>query len=302
MFCPSCGTQNPDGARFCAHCGTTFAPAAPTRPAPDQAAPAQETPAQFGARGTVSRLGVAGVVISALVVVALLALPWLSLADIPRTFVGELQPYAQQIQSYVSSASSYTDSLTLQPMQDAASALDGLKADYPTYEAGAFASQVAAILRAAGTTGIPTEVASSLQPIVSVLDGLSPVCAVVGVVALAAGALCLVANVVALLRGRNGTLRRLPLVGFAVVTLVCLAWAVAIGVANSQISSSLASAVTPSLLGAAAKGNPFTGSMTALANYAVSFPFFSLSLGTLVALVLSVAGVVVSALNLRRRA
>ncbi|HYF74313.1 MAG TPA: FHA domain-containing protein [Nocardioides sp.] len=36
-FCTSCGTQNPDDARFCAQCGTrlvTATPASPTTPAP----------------------------------------------------------------------------------------------------------------------------------------------------------------------------------------------------------------------------------------------------------------------------
>ncbi len=33
-FCTSCGTQNPDDARFCAQCGTRLLTAAPTTPAP----------------------------------------------------------------------------------------------------------------------------------------------------------------------------------------------------------------------------------------------------------------------------
>lgn len=300
MFCPSCGAQNPDGARFCAHCGATFASAAPTQAAPTQPASASAV-AQGRTRGPVSGLGVAGAVISVLVIVALLALPWLSLADIPRTFVGELQPYAQQIQSSLASASSYADPLAVQPMQSAATALGELKADYGTYEAGAFASQVATILRAAGSMGIPAQLASALQPIVSMLDGLSPVCAAVGIIALVVSALCLVANIVALIRGGNKTLRRLPLAGFAVIALVCLVWAVAVGIANSQISASLVSAIRPALMNGLTE-NPFTGSLTALAGHAVSFPFLSLSLGTIVALVLSVAGLVVSALNLRKRA
>lgn len=35
MFCSKCGTENPDGARFCASCGTALAVAAPVQaPAP----------------------------------------------------------------------------------------------------------------------------------------------------------------------------------------------------------------------------------------------------------------------------
>lgn len=299
MFCPSCGAQNPDGARFCGHCGATFSSTA----AQPQPAPAQAGPASAQARGPVSGLVVAGVVVSALVVVALLALPWLSLADIPRTFVGELSPYAQQLQANAVSALSYaTDPLTIQPVQDAASALGSLKTDYSAYEAGAFASQVAAVLRSAGAMGVPVGVASSLQPIITMLDGLAPACTAVGVVALVVGVLCLAANVIGLVGHGNRTARRLPLVGFALTVAVCLVWLVVIGVANSQISSALINAIKPALMSATASGNPFTSSLTALANHAVSFPFLALPLGTMVALVLSVAGLVVSALRLRRRA
>jgi hypothetical protein len=42
MFCPQCGTNLPDGARFCPNCGATVA--APTQQA--SAAPAQPAPAQ----------------------------------------------------------------------------------------------------------------------------------------------------------------------------------------------------------------------------------------------------------------
>ncbi len=42
MFCPKCGKENPDGARFCAGCGKAFEAAAPT--APVQEAVVTETP------------------------------------------------------------------------------------------------------------------------------------------------------------------------------------------------------------------------------------------------------------------
>lgn len=46
MFCKNCGTQNQDGARFCAGCGAdlTPAPAQPVYQAPVQQAPAQQAP------------------------------------------------------------------------------------------------------------------------------------------------------------------------------------------------------------------------------------------------------------------
>lgn len=34
MFCSKCGTENPDGARFCASCGVALAAAAPVQAAP----------------------------------------------------------------------------------------------------------------------------------------------------------------------------------------------------------------------------------------------------------------------------
>lgn len=44
MFCPNCGTQNADGAKFCSGCGNTLTPdvnAAPVQPQAPYAAPAQ---------------------------------------------------------------------------------------------------------------------------------------------------------------------------------------------------------------------------------------------------------------------
>src|SRR5215213_2461239 len=35
MFCPNCGAQNADTAKFCEKCGTAVTPAAPAPPHPD---------------------------------------------------------------------------------------------------------------------------------------------------------------------------------------------------------------------------------------------------------------------------
>ena len=46
-FCSSCGTENPDGAKFCAKCGNSVAASAAPQPPAQPAAPAQpEAPAQ----------------------------------------------------------------------------------------------------------------------------------------------------------------------------------------------------------------------------------------------------------------
>lgn len=48
MFCPKCGAQNPDGARFCGSCGAPFAARAPQPAQPQSSAP-QGVPQQPGA-------------------------------------------------------------------------------------------------------------------------------------------------------------------------------------------------------------------------------------------------------------
>ena len=46
MFCPKCGTQNADGARFCLKCGTSLVPdEAKAEPKPAEGKPVSETPA-----------------------------------------------------------------------------------------------------------------------------------------------------------------------------------------------------------------------------------------------------------------
>lgn len=45
MFCPQCGTENPDSAQFCGGCGQKLVPAAPV-PAPAPVSTQPPTPAQ----------------------------------------------------------------------------------------------------------------------------------------------------------------------------------------------------------------------------------------------------------------
>lgn len=70
MFCPKCGTQNPDGSKFCSGCGQPLAPAsqsasqpAPTsQPAPQPAAFATSRaagPAAYSTAGAVRHTGIA---------------------------------------------------------------------------------------------------------------------------------------------------------------------------------------------------------------------------------------------------
>lgn len=69
MFCPKCGTQNKDDARFCATCGnpmstnpepTTYTPPAPTAPAVSLAYPQPKvTPAPLPGKG----LGIAAMIV-----------------------------------------------------------------------------------------------------------------------------------------------------------------------------------------------------------------------------------------------
>ena len=47
MFCPKCGTQNPDGSQFCGSCGTPFTHAPKPGPVPG-AAPSPTSAPSFG--------------------------------------------------------------------------------------------------------------------------------------------------------------------------------------------------------------------------------------------------------------
>lgn len=66
MFCPKCGTQNPDGSKFCSGCGQSLAPASQPasapQPAPQSAAFATSRaagPAAYSAAGAVRHAGIA---------------------------------------------------------------------------------------------------------------------------------------------------------------------------------------------------------------------------------------------------
>ena len=91
MFCPSCGTRNPEGVRFCKTCGTDLSGRRAGAPAPQAAiqAPVPDTPAfarpttaahrHIGRGGVIA--GIAAAVAIALVVAAGLRTNWFGLAQ-----------------------------------------------------------------------------------------------------------------------------------------------------------------------------------------------------------------------------
>ena len=91
MFCPSCGTRNPDGSRFCGSCGTDLSSRGAGTTASQVAtqAPAPGTPAfarpAAAARGHIGRgsviAGIAAAVAVALVVAVGLRTSWFGLAQ-----------------------------------------------------------------------------------------------------------------------------------------------------------------------------------------------------------------------------
>lgn len=86
MYCPKCGTQNPDGARFCKKCGYSF-PANPGlgasppyagNPAQPGQAPQFTTPGAYpagttgnAARGSLEPVDLAGIILRVVIVIAL---------------------------------------------------------------------------------------------------------------------------------------------------------------------------------------------------------------------------------------
>lgn len=60
MFCPSCGSRNPDGTRFCSSCGATLTPGAPPQSAAAVAAPVAAPAAPQAVEATIAGSRIAG--------------------------------------------------------------------------------------------------------------------------------------------------------------------------------------------------------------------------------------------------
>ena len=95
MFCPSCGTRNPDGSRFCGSCGTDLSarsatvPQIPAPGAPAFARPAAAARGRSAGRGRVIA-GIAAAIAVALVVAVGLRTSWFGLAQphlTPGTYI-----------------------------------------------------------------------------------------------------------------------------------------------------------------------------------------------------------------------
>ena len=331
MFCRSCGAQNAEGATFCSTCGASLSTSpdtpswntAPTPvPLPEQnpssypweavpdptLTPAPERKTK-PARNPLSPASIVSIVLSVAILVALVILPWLSLASVPRAFVADLGQATERLEEMIEDFDDSDSGIETMAQKVAIEQIGGnfieaiseIKADYATYEAGALTANISELLDFVGQTGL---VSSSVQGDVdtarSALDTLTPICSGAGIAALATGALCLASNIAYLASGRRRLLKRLTVASFALVAVVSLAWIVVTIVANGIISSELVSLVS-SDGGFLSSVEPTVKNMAeAFQNYAVSFPFFALPLGTLVALALSVAGIVSSALPARK--
>lgn len=113
MFCPSCGTRNPEGVRFCKTCGTDLSGRRAGAPAPQAAiqAPVPDTPAfarpttaahrHIGRGGVIA--GIAAAVAIALVVAAGLRTNWFGLAQphlMPGTYTFTSSPVDSSLASH----------------------------------------------------------------------------------------------------------------------------------------------------------------------------------------------------------
>ena len=113
MFCPSCGTRNPEGIRFCKTCGTDLSGRRAGAPAPQAAiqAPVPDTPAfarpttaahrHIGRGGVIA--GIAAAVAIALVVAAGLRTNWFGLAQphlTPGTYTFTSSPVDSSLASH----------------------------------------------------------------------------------------------------------------------------------------------------------------------------------------------------------
>lgn len=335
MFCRSCGAQNAEGATFCSTCGASLSTSpdtpswntAPTpaplpeqnpsshpweaipnpnpafRPAPE---PAHKTKP---ARNPLSPASIVSIVLSVAILVALVILPWLSLAPVPRAFVADLGQATERLEEMIEDFDDSGSGIETMAQKVAIEQIGGnfiealseIKADYAAYEAGALTANISELLDFVGQSGlISSSVQGDVDTARSALDTLTPICSGAGIAALATGALCLASNIAYLASGRRRLLKRLTVASFALVAVVSLAWIVVTIVANGIISSELVS-LASSDGGFLSSVEPTVKNMAeAFQNYAVSFPFFALPLGTLVALALSVGGIVSSALPARK--
>ena len=313
MYCRSCGAQNGEGAMFCASCGAplsnaqSYGPGPIPDPHPDPKIGQTWARPNTNIRHTtkpVSVGAVVGTVLSALIVVSLIFLPWMSLGAVPRAFVDDLKPLSEDMDQAMDSLSRSERERPIlgnMSVEDLAGLASSLKADYTTFEAGALTSQVSELLTEIDELPDFQALDVSLEPIAEALDTATPISAGTGIAALVAGALCLAANISYLASGRRPALRVVTIVTFALVAVIGIAWIVGCMVANGQISSAVLSLVnTGELLESGPLSVPLTKTIEAFLTHAISFPFFSMSLGAVAAIALALVGVVVSALPTRK--
>ena len=93
MFCPNCGTQNADGAKFCAKCGGALQSAAPVnqQPVSEQPIPAQKRGRTYGPqeRKKANRLCILSLILGIVIPLAACILFWVveNAGSIPSYFV-----------------------------------------------------------------------------------------------------------------------------------------------------------------------------------------------------------------------
>ena len=108
MFCPSCGTRNPDGSRFCGSCGTDLSARGAAAPQVQSGARAFARPAAAARGRSAGRAlvvaGIAAAVTVALVVAVGLRTNWFGLARphlVPGTYTisgsATLRPFSRSI-------------------------------------------------------------------------------------------------------------------------------------------------------------------------------------------------------------
>ena len=228
----------------------------------------------------------------------------MSLGAVPRAFVDDLESSSEDMDRAMSGLSrSERERPILGDMsvEDLVELASSLKADYATFEAGALTSQVSELLTEIDEIPDFQALDVSLEPIAEALDTATPISAGTGIAALVAGALCLAANISYLASGRRPALRVVTIVTFALVAVIGIAWIIGCMVANGLISSAFLSLVnTGELFESAPLSFSLTKTIDALLTHAISFPFFSMSLGAVAAIALALVGVVASTLPTRK--